>query len=93
MPKKKMDKRMSSSDLVLHLQSSAEHMMRLAETISEHGRPLTQEEAKLVRMALFGWVEEVLSEMSINFILGRMDSLTDGFSTVEMLTAAVQDIM
>jgi hypothetical protein len=57
--------------IVQQLESLAERCTKLAETLSDSGRPLDHEEVSLVRQAMFGWVKEILVEIQMYYLMGE----------------------
>ena len=53
------------------LQQLADSAMRLADELSIEGRPLTEKETKLLRMASLPCLEECLESMTTAFLTGR----------------------
>ncbi len=57
--------------IIQQLETLSERCRKLAETLSDQGRPLDHEEVSLVRTAMFGWIKEILVEIQMYYLMGE----------------------
>jgi hypothetical protein len=62
----------SVDDMAMQMIDYARRMEELANTITEHGRPLLPSEREMIRMAYSGLFRDMLATATSNFINGDM---------------------
>ncbi len=63
--------KVTAHTIITNLETFGKSCLELAEQLSDSGRPLTPNEANLVRQAMLGWVEEIMHEIKVEFMVGH----------------------
>ena len=81
----------TSHEIIHKLEVFGKACIDLSEQMADSGRPLNRDEASLVRQAMLGWVEDIMEEMKISYMIGspRIKEDTD---RLVILCEAVSDI-
>ncbi|MHA2265951.1 MAG: hypothetical protein ACXAEN_26455 [Candidatus Thorarchaeota archaeon] len=76
--------KVTAHTVINNLETFGKACIELAEQLTDSGRPLTPDEANLVRQAMLGWVDEIMHEIKVLFIVGSIvpDEAIDNLRSV-----------
>lgn len=77
--------------IIQNLESFGEACIKLANQLSDSGRPLNRREASLVRQAMLGWVEEIMEEIKVEYMVDS-ERLTESIERLNAIFEAVHTV-
>jgi hypothetical protein len=78
--------------IVNNLEQFGQACLDLAAKLTDSGRPLNRQEASLVRQAMLSWVEEIMEEIKVSYMVDSprlyeaSERLHEVFKAVEAIT-------